>query len=386
MNKGTDGAPAPMLGDHHIAGYAPTVPRKIMKPIRTIDLFAGAGGLTAGFQRASTRFKPVVAVEYEPEAAATYRANHPTARVVNKPIEDWVRSNEFPHADVIIGGPPCQGFSSLGKQEVDDERNFLWEQYAHVMRAVRPKYFVVENVAQFLTSPQFAEFESQTRCGGDLADYDISARAVLNAAHFGAPQARKRTVIIGRHRDMPQVRLPQPTHLLPETWLTVQDAWQGITPRVTKLELPDRWTDLFGDLIRGTFATTDLHVTRNYRQISKERIRTIPYGGNRFDIPLHLQPSCWRRHRSGSGDVMGRLWWERPSVTIRTEFVKPEKGRYLHPEENRAITLHEGARLQGFSDQYLWCGTKTAIAKQIGNAVPIPLGAAIGSVISDSLP
>jgi DNA (cytosine-5)-methyltransferase 1 len=99
---------------------------------------------------------------------------------------------------------------------------------------------------------------------------------------------------------------------------------------------------------------------------------------NRFDIPDHLLARCWREHTSGSVDVMGRLSWDKPSVTIRTEFFKPEKGRYLHPTEHRALTHHEAARIQGFPDDYKWVGSKVSIARQIGNAVPIPLGRAIG--------
>lgn len=350
-------------------------------PITTIDLFAGAGGLTTGFHLSSPRFVPIVAVEHDRTAAATFGINYPEAQVVNGPIQDWVLERDIPGADVIIGGPPCQGFSALGKQDVNDERNDLWEQYAEVILEAKPKYFIVENVAQFLTSTQFKEFEKRTLGGGTLADYDISTRGVLNAAEFGAAQTRRRTVIIGRHRDMPEIALPEPTHLHPANWRTVKDAWEGVEPRVVNTQLPERWTEQGSKRMAGHFATWELHLTRNYAAVSKARFPYIPYGGNRYDIPLSLQPNCWRGHRTGSGDVMGRLRWEKPSVTIRTEFVKPEKGRYLHPVENRSITLMEGALLQGFPREYQWFGSKSDIAKQIGNAVPIELAAALGSQI-----
>ena len=112
----------------------------------------------------------------------------------------------------------------------------------------------------------------------------------------------------------------------------------------------------------------------------------IPEGGNRFDLPDSLKAPCWINHDSGAGDVMGRLYWDRPSVTIRTEFTKPEKGRYLHPTQNRAITPYEGALLQGFPAEHLWVGSKTSIVKQIGNAVPIPLGKAIAQHLLGLLP
>lgn len=126
------------------------------------------------------------------------------------------------------------------------------------------------------------------------------------------------------------------------------------------------------------FRTTDLHLTRTYKDRSRMRFPYIPPGGNRFNIPNHLLPVCWERHKTGSGEVMGRLRWDRPSVTIRTEFFKPEKGRYLHPTEHRALTHHEAARIQGLPDDYRWVGSKASIARQIGNAVPVPLAEALG--------
>jgi DNA (cytosine-5)-methyltransferase 1 len=127
----------------------------------------------------------------------------------------------------------------------------------------------------------------------------------------------------------------------------------------------------------GEFTTRQLHVGRTYESASLARIRTIPAGGNRFDIPTKMQPACWQKHSSGSADVMGRLHLDRPAVTIRTEFFKPEKGRYLHPTEDRAITHYEAAIIQGFTSSHRWVGSKVSIARQIGNAVPIALGSAI---------
>jgi DNA (cytosine-5)-methyltransferase 1 len=129
----------------------------------------------------------------------------------------------------------------------------------------------------------------------------------------------------------------------------------------------------------------ELHFTRQVTSLSLARYRSIPYGGNRFDLPDELRSPCWRRHRSGAADVMGRLRWEEPSVTIRTEFFKPEKGRYLHPTQDRSITHYEAALLQGFPDDFLWSGTKSAIARQIGNAVPVPLARAIAAHLLSQL-
>ena len=146
-----------------------------------------------------------------------------------------------------------------------------------------------------------------------------------------------------------------------------------------------RRVEFNGRTYAGTFKANELHLTRNYSELSLKRFAHIPEGGNRFDIPYDLLAPCWRRHTSGTADVMGRLRWNRPSVTIRTEFFKPEKGRYLHPTANRALTHYEAALLQGFPDSHRFVGSKTSIARQIGNAVPIPLGAAIARQLEAAL-
>jgi DNA (cytosine-5)-methyltransferase 1 len=137
--------------------------------------------------------------------------------------------------------------------------------------------------------------------------------------------------------------------------------------------------------MQGAFAPFELHVGRDYSQLSKERFAAIPAGGNRFNLPDNLLAPCWRNHKTGSGDVMGRMHWAKPSVTIRTEFYKPEKGRYLHPFADRAITHYEAAVLQGFPDTHRFVGSKSSVARQIGNAVPIPLGKAIAAHLAMAL-
>jgi len=360
-------------------------------PFNTLDLFAGAGGLTEGFREASSDFRTVRAVETDVDAVATFNFNHGGQVATPTDIRDWLAGGE-PDAldvDVLIGGPPCQGFSMLGKRDANDKRNRLWEEYAHVIVRAAPKYFVVENVAAFLNTPQFHEFRRWTERGEYLQDWRFD-KAVLNAADFGAPQARRRAVLIGHHRDLPFPGWPEQTHARLGTFTlpahrTVLDAFTGETiGKPIPSKAPKTWPGDVRDT-NGPFRTAELHVDRNYQPISLRRFAMIPKGGSRFDLPDELLTPCWRSHRTGSGDVMGRLRWGDPSVTIRTEFFKPEKGRYLHPEENRAITHWEAARLQGFPDNYLWVGSRTSIARQIGNAVPIPLGAAIGKVLHRAL-
>lgn len=361
--------------------------------IIVLDLFAGAGGLTAGLHAASERFRTVGAVEWDRAAAASYEATYGPGLVYAGDIKTWLDEEEVPGADLIIGGPPCQGFSSLGKQDVEDERNFLWMEYAHTIRKAMPKYFVVENVAEFKKSPQYALFKDTTAKGGMLQEYGFEAD-IFNAADFGAPQARRRTVIIGYHRDLGFPGFPRPTHspdpertgLRPH--VTVADALQGVPRAPDRDHLLETRRTRFGEKeFAGSFSPRELHWSRSYTELSLKRFAVIPAGGNRRHLEAYpdLMAPCWTRHKTGSGDVMGRLHWDRPSVTIRTEFFKPEKGRYIHPEEHRAITHYEAALLQGFPSDHRFVGSRTDIARQIGNAVPIPLGAAIGRLLRDVL-
>lgn len=346
--------------------------------ITTLDLFAGAGGLTEGLNSASTRFRPVRAVEHDELAAATFDANHGAGVAYAGPIETWLAEEDVPEVDLVVGGPPCQGFSQLNRSKVGLERNSLWRSYAQTLLRARPKWFVLENVPAFLKSDEFAELRAATARGGWLQDWQLDFGVVV-ASDFGAPQKRRRGLVIGHHRDVAAPAFP--VGGLGAVPQTVHDAIGDVRRLVTRVDLPDRTVIVGGRDVPGVFTSAELHVTRHYEMQSLERFAHIPAGGNRFNLPWGLQTPGWRNHTSGSADVMGRMFWEKPSVTIRTEFFKPEKGRYLHPEEDRAITHFEAARLQGFPDDYKWVGGKLAIARQIGNAVPIALGQAIGESI-----
>jgi DNA (cytosine-5)-methyltransferase 1 len=348
--------------------------------VTVLDLFSGAGGMTEGFH-ASGAFQTVQAVEMDPAAAASFAATFGDIVHVG-PIGDWLATSEVPSVDVVIGGPPCQGFSTLGKQDAEDVRNALWRDYAQTIVRAEPKYFVLENVGAFLTSRQFGDLREATEPGGLLADYTFTA-GLLNAADFGAAQARRRTILIGHHRDLPNPGLPTATHVGRHVPLSA--VLSGVPAKVGATELPGRMTTVGGRAQPGVFTTAELHVGRTYTSTSMARIRSIPPGGNRFDIPAKLLAPCWRKHTSGSADVMGRLRWNKPAVTIRTEFFKPEKGRYLHPTADRALTHYEAALIQGFPKSHRWVGSKTAIARQIGNAVPIPLGQAIARHLADAM-
>lgn len=356
---------------------------------RLIDLFAGCGGLTAGFRQAG--FRPVLAVESDPIAASTYVANFGAGHVRNQALET-VADDDLPSADVVVGGPPCQGFSGLGRRDPDDDRNQLWREYLRVLRAAQPKVFVIENVDLFSRS---AAFELMIKTlGAEMPEYNV-AWQVLNAADFGVPQRRRRTVVVGSQIGPPE--LPQPTHsrepsdgLLP--WQTVGDAFHGLALKPNFDVLPASRVELLpGLIVPGVYGEREIHVGRRYSELMLRRFDHVPPGGGRFDLPEALMPPCWRRKKSGTYDVMGRLQWDAPALTIRTEFHKPEKGRYLHPQwdgrerANRTITHAEAARLQTFPTTFRWCGHRLQIARQIGNAVPPRLALAVAHTVRSML-
>lgn len=359
--------------------------------ITTLDLFAGAGGLSEGLNTAPGRsFKALRAVEWELAAAATYTLNHGGrlrgGKVEGGPvyagaIEDWLATEDVPEVDVVVGGPPCQGFSTLNRDGVGVHRNELWRLYAETVERATPSYFVLENVPAFLKSEQWEVFKG-TLDGGILKNYEIEFD-VLNAADFGAFQARKRVIVIGRHKDLPASGMPKPTHVGAHRHLL--EALDGVPRAVDRMGLPAGCVQFGAEQLPGVFSTRDLHFGRFYTELSLDRFKAISHnGGSRSELPDELKAPCWLKHSKGTGDVMGRLTWEKPSVTIRTEFFKPEKGRYIHPDQDRVITHFEAALIQGFREDYRWTGTREEIARQLGNAVPIPLGAAIGRLLIDA--
>jgi DNA (cytosine-5)-methyltransferase 1 len=342
--------------------------------LRLLDLFAGAGGLTQGFLSTGA-FRSVGAVEQDADAASTYALNH-GANVHVGDIAEWAHGS-MPFAEVVVGGPPCQGFSPLGRRDPYDSRNALWRRYVEVVARVRPALFVLENVPQFLEGSEFAGLVGETRRGGRLDRWVVEAH-VLDASVYGVAQSRRRAFVVGRPRGTRPMGAP-PTM---GAAMTLRQAIGDVPSRVTQVDLARRRTTVLGRETAGAFTSQDLHVTTSSSPISLERYRAVPAGGSRLDLPDRLKLPAWRKDYRGAADVLGRLRWDRPSVTLRTEFFRPEKGRFLHPDEDRALTHFEAARLQGFPDDYRWCGSKAAIARQIGNAVPVPLAAAVALKVS----
>jgi DNA (cytosine-5)-methyltransferase 1 len=338
-----------------------------------MDLFAGCGGMTRGFVDTG-RFEPIFAVEMDEYAAATYGENFGHDHVVPAKIEEV---KEFPKVDVVIGGPPCQGFSPLNRRRVGFERRALWRQYLRALRDSEAEAFVMENVPELLRSAEYDAFKAAAE--HDL-NFFVDGR-VLNAADYGVPQRRRRAIVIGTKNGT--IPWPKQTHYDPAKevpadglpWRTFRDAVTGLSRK------PD---------------SKNWHFGRNPRPETIIRYQHVPRdGGNRFQMQAsldaaglgHLVPQCWRNKPTGTTDVFGRLYWKRPAFTIRTEFYKPEKGRYLHPSEDRPITIREAARCMSFEDDFVFPADQkwTEIAKQIGNAVPPVLARAIARTLAEAL-
>lgn len=336
-----------------------------MQRFRLMDLFAGCGGMTRGFVETGV-YDPVFAVEWDADAAETYALNF-GEHVFVGPIEEVER---FPEVDVVIGGPPCQGFSALNMRGVGLERRGLWRQYLRALDESSPRAFVMENVPELLRSAEYEGFRKEAERLG----FNVDGR-VLNAADYGVPQTRRRAFVIGVREGEPA--WPEPTHC------AGGDSSSGLAPWRT-----------FRDAVEGLPLTPDgerWHRGRNPKHVSLERYRTIPREGEgRFDLATRrpdITPQCWLRKTSGSTDVFGRLWWDRPMYTVRTEFFKPEKGRYLHPSEHRPITVREAARCMTFPDEFVFPEHQamTAVSKQIGNAVCPDLATRIADVLAEQL-
>ncbi|RTE02755.1 DNA cytosine methyltransferase [Paenibacillus whitsoniae] len=355
---------------------------------KTIDLFSGAGGLSLGFNNTG-RYKSVFAVEFDQAAARTYAKNFNHHIIENDLLQNEMLDIARPgyvfnddirklgtvslKADIIIGGPPCQGFSPLGKISPRDEHlrmNQLWQEYMRVVAQVKPIAFVIENVPELLRSREAIAIRTLAERMG----YTINYRE-LKAVEYGVPQRRVRAFIVGL------LGSHLPTFPMPLTVRrNVRDAISDLPlyPDTTTLESPSPEETEF----------QNLHFGRNPTEISLRRYRLIPPGGNRFDLMRQapeITPRCWLEKPSGSTDVFGRLRWEEPAYTIRTEFFKPEKGCYLHPEAHRPLTHREAARLQTFNDEFIFVGSKTEIARQIGNAVPPMLAQAVANNLARQL-
>ncbi len=357
--------------------------------LRLIDLFAGAGGFTRGFvDHFGKRVHTVWANDFDKWAVESYNANfgpHCVHGDILKVLAD--PDIRIPSADIVIGGPPCQGFSLLNKQRETDLRKQLWRPYMEIVQRSGAHTFIIENVRQLIGSPEHDQIVEMAEQMGFMV-----TSAVLCAADYGVPQMRYRAFIVGNLDIDPSIHFPpKKTHFDPRNiqqfnfieYVENAEPWRTVRDAIEDLPAPE------GTEIRDEPSPSNLHFGRNPTAVSLKRYRAIPEEGmNRFDLQRvapELTPECWIRKTKGGTDLFGRLWWDRPAFTIRTEFFKPEKGRYLHPVQHRPMTHREAARFQSFPDDFIFCGKKTDIARQIGNAVPPLLGQRVAEAVEKIL-
>jgi DNA (cytosine-5)-methyltransferase 1 len=314
-----------------------------------VDIFAGAGLFSAGLIKAG--FEPVLAVELAPEAVASYRRNVAPC-VVRGSVTDERRA---PHVDVLIAGPPCQGFSTLGRCDPTDARNVLSLAILPWVRSTKPKIVVIENVPPFIGSRQWRKVKrGLEEMGFAVAVWE------LEAMHFGTPQRRRRA-------------------------FTIASRVGSIAPPRPRRRMLTAGEILF-DPARPFRADDPMHIWPKPVGIAAERIALVPPKGDKRDIVImapKLCPPSWFKIGCQATDAWGRIDPDEPANTIRCTFQNPSKGRYLHPTEDRVLSLREGARLQGVPDHWIFEGRPYPVARQIGNGVPVPLAAAVGRRIAE---
>lgn len=354
----------------------------------TVDLFSGAGGLSLGLESAGA--KVVLANEIIPDFAKTYAANHPHTHVINADIHEVDFAAEVTKlgygngVDIVCGGPPCQGFSTVGKKDQRDARNSLFYEFLRAVRELDPKFVVFENVAGFKRLYDGMAFTALTTELESLGYKWISE--ILEASDFGLPQNRQRTIVLASKCGKLAFPMPefatQPGLYAKRKKRTLWDAISDLPPVDTgdaPLDyLTSPQTEYQQSLRTGAKVLTE-HTVANYGEKMREILSLVPPGGSIEDLPERLRPAAYFKN------TYARLWADRPSPTITRNFGTPSSSRCIHPFQPRALSTREGARLQGFPDSYRFVGGKGSKNLQIGNAVPPVLGAVIGRAITDTL-
>lgn len=382
----------------------------------TIDLFCGAGGITEGFRRAG--FGCLYANDIDHWAIETFRANHPNTRVDNRPVEKvnaGVLRRELRLEkgvlDVIVGGPPCQGFSiNAPERFLEDPRNSLFKHYLRFLDEFEPKALLIENVPGMLSlggGVIFDRIVSELRKRG----YDVHA-SILFAAHYGVPQKRWRTIILGS-RFSPRPAHPEPTHYAEAranfkggrtmTFRLMPLQRNTLLPAVTLREaigdLPRLEMGGGGEIVaydkpakseyairmRGDGAVTFNHFASILAPQNVERMKYIKPGGSWRDIPHELLPKGMQRARkSDHTKRYGRLRHDGLAGTVLTK-CDPHWGAVFLPDQDRALTVREAARIQSFPDCYKFLGPRVSQYEQVGNAVPVLMAEAIARQLANAL-
>ena len=355
-----------------------------MEQYKIIDLFAGVGGLSYGFSKLP-EFKIIAANEIEKDISIAYSLNHPEVKMMNCDIgsltEEYLAEViDGQTIDLVIGGPPCQSYSTLGKRQMDDRAN-LFMQYKRILQIIKPRVFVFENVVGILSMDKGRLFEKVKNEFEELG-YTLK-HCVLDAVDFGVPQHRERVILVGFKGNNSFI-YPEPTHgegLKP--YVTLKDAI-GDLPVLKSGETKDNYqtpadNDFLEFVRKDTAETVTEHgAPKNGAHLIKI-MEALKDGQSKNDLPEEIRP------KSGYGNTYAKLWWEKPSTTITRNFACPSSSRCIHPRDSRAMSIREGARLQSFPDDYKFYGADGKKRLEIGNAVPPLLSVAIAKQMLKAL-
>ena len=355
-----------------------------MKEFRILDLFSGAGGFSCGLDQVEG-FQTEVALDFDKSILNTFQMNFPQTKCICGSITDEdvksevIKSAKQRGVNMVIGGPPCQGFSLKGKNlGLDDPRNFLFLEYVDIVRRLKPEIFVIENVKNLIGACK-GYFISQIYDKFQALGYTLN-HAVLNAYDFGVPQTRQRAIIIGTLNPK-GVKLPfkidAPKRTVKDAISDLSYLESGEGERESQYKISPQ--SEYQKLLRGDRETLYNHIATRHSEEALYKLGLIPAEGDKTSMPKELY---------GNQQFLttwSRLVWDKPSPTIDTRFDTPSNGRNSHPYLNRSITPREAARIQSFPDSYIFYGKKTSICKQIGNAVPPLLAKAIGEYIKKEL-
>ena len=352
------------------------------KTYNIIDLFAGVGGLSYGFSK-MPEFKILAANEIERDISIAYKINHPEVVMFNDDInaltEETIKSAlNNQKIDLVVGGPPCQSYSTLGKREMDDRAN-LFMQYKRLLSILKPRAFIFENVVGMLSMNRGRLFQNVQEEFETLG-YKLKYK-VLNAVNYGVPQFRERVILVGFLDENP-FEYPEPTHGEGlKKFVTLSEAIGDLPPLRSGESgteyLPGHAND-FSRFVRNEDRLTEHVAPKNGAHLVKI-MQTLKDGEGKNDLPEDIRP------KSGYGNTYAKLWWEKPSTTITRNFACPSSSRCIHPRDSRALSIREGARLQGFPDDYKFYGSDGMKRLEIGNAVPPLLSVAIAKEMVKAL-
>lgn len=345
---------------------------------RILDLFCGAGGFSYGMHK-NIHFNTVVALDFNESAANTFKKNMPQTTVVVGDITDSnikekiIYESELKKVNMIIGGPPCQGFSMKGKKMgLNDPRNYLFLEYLKIVERIRPEVFVIENVKSLLSTAG-GWFKDEILNYIKKLGYNVEY-GIMNAKRFGVPQARERAIFICSLSKI--IELPEGN----EKIVTVRDAISDLAYLESaegdfELDYTTEATTEYQKRMRVNSKKLYNHKASAHSKIALQKLAMIPPEKGKEYLPEEM------RGKQKFNTTWGRLVWDTVSPTIDTRFDTPSNGTNSHPVINRAITPREAARIQSFGDEFIFYGVRRAVGAQIGNAVPPLMAKAIANQI-----